>query len=73
MQGKLTVTTEVRMSNDKRPLLPAHLLRQIAVEASVDPRTLSKVLRGEPVRSMPRDRIIRVLRERNLLGYGTLR
>jgi hypothetical protein len=36
-------------------------LRRLAVESSTDPRTVQKVLRGEPVRGMAAHRIAAVL------------
>lgn len=35
--------------------------RRLAVEASCDPRTIDKVLRGEPVRGLARQRALAVL------------
>ncbi len=43
------------------------LLRELAVKASCDPRTVSKVLRGETVRGMPARRALKVLRRAGLL------
>jgi hypothetical protein len=40
--------------------------RRLALEASVDPRTIAKVLAGEPVRGLAGDRARSVLKE---LGY----
>lgn len=37
-------------------------LRRLACRAEVDPRTLAKVIRGEPVRGMAGRRALRVLR-----------
>ena len=50
--------------------LPAHLVRQIAVEAERDPRTVVKVLAGEPVRSSA---AIPVLQALDKLKLGHLR
>jgi hypothetical protein len=44
------------------------LLRRYAAEADVDPRTIEKVLAGEPVRPMPRRRAERVLRKHGHLA-----
>jgi hypothetical protein len=38
-------------------------IRELAVKASCDPRTIEKVIRGEPVRGMARHRARRVLLE----------
>ncbi len=46
--------------------LGAHLMRQVAVEAPADPRTIRRVLRGEPVSPMAHDRVLRALRARGL-------
>jgi hypothetical protein len=35
--------------------------RELAVKASVDPRTIEKALRGEPIRGMARERAVAVL------------
>ncbi|MBI2393689.1 MAG: hypothetical protein HYV09_29215 [Deltaproteobacteria bacterium] len=37
-------------------------LRRLAVEASVDPRTISKIIDGRPVRGMARRRALDALR-----------
>jgi len=42
-------------------------LRQLSVKASADPRTVLRVLRGEPVRGLPYYRIRDVLIEEGLL------
>jgi len=42
-------------------------LRELAVRASCDPRTVSKVLRGEKVRGMPAHRALKVLKRAGLL------
>jgi hypothetical protein len=39
---------------------------EVAVKAAADPRTVRKVVAGEPVRGGVRDRIVRVLRDLNL-------
>jgi hypothetical protein len=45
-----------RLALEQRPL-PLHRLRQVAVEASTDPRTVERVLRGKPTRGLQRERI----------------
>jgi hypothetical protein len=52
-------------SNPERQL-SAPELRELAVAAEVDPRTIQRVLAGERVVALPRMRIMRVLRERGL-------
>ena len=47
--------------------LEAHFLRRLAVEASVDPRSIQRVLEGKPVRGMSGQRIIEVLKKHGLL------
>ncbi|MBI5068141.1 MAG: hypothetical protein HZB56_07860 [Deltaproteobacteria bacterium] len=49
------------------PPLDAATLRRLSVEAEVDPRTILRVLKGLPVRGLPRYRARRVL-----LGAGFL-
>ena len=41
-------------------------LRALAVEASADPRTVARVLRGEPVLALPQARILAALQRANL-------
>jgi hypothetical protein len=50
----------------RRTPLPSHLVRKISVEAPADPRSVRKVLLGEPVAIMTRERIVRALREHGL-------
>lgn len=50
----------------RRTPLAAHLVRAVAVAAPADPRSVRKVLLGEPVAVMTRERIVRALRERGL-------
>lgn len=45
----------------------AHQVRQIAVKAEADPGTVKRVLLGLPTRQMPRERILRAMRELGLL------
>ena len=44
----------------------AHLLRKLSVESFSDPRSVVKVLRGEPVRSVVRARIVKILEHHGL-------
>jgi hypothetical protein len=46
--------------------LAAHLMRAVSVEAPADPRTVRKVLLGEAVSPLARDRILRALEARGL-------
>lgn len=48
------------------PSLAAPELRAIAVAASVDPRTVRKVLDGRPVLALPRGRVLAELEKRGL-------
>ena len=50
----------------RKAKLPAHLLRAVSAEALADPRSVQKLLRGDPVSPMTRERIERALRERGL-------
>jgi hypothetical protein len=50
-----------------RSRLPASAIRELAVAASADPRSVQRVLRGESVRGMADDRIRRVLAERAIV------
>lgn len=49
------------------PVLDYATMRELAVKASVDPRTIGKVARGEKVRGMGGQRAARVLRAAGLL------
>lgn len=49
--------------------LPAFMIRKAAVLAPADPRTITKLLRGEPVSPLARERIMRALQE---LGVDNL-
>jgi hypothetical protein len=49
-----------------KPPLPSPELRAIAVAASVDPRTVAKVLRGGRVLALPRGRVVAELKRRGL-------
>ncbi len=51
----------------RRTPLAAHLIRAVAVEASADPRTIRRVLLGEVVSALARDRVLRALEARGLL------
>lgn len=48
------------------PPLAAPELRAIAVAASVDPRTVRKVLEGKPVLALPRGRVLAELEKRGM-------
>jgi len=47
--------------------LVAHDIRQIAVESFTDPRTVEKVIRGEPVKELSERRIRAAM---NRMGLG---
>lgn len=53
-----------------RPGVDAATLRELAVAASCDPRTIARVLAGADVKGVVRARIERVLRERGLRPPG---
>ena len=53
-------------ATNRKPLLSAHLLRKVAVEAPADPRSICKLLRGEPLALMTAERIQRALEARGL-------
>jgi len=63
--GRSIVPAMSRTQNRKTPLA-AYLIRKVAVESPADPRSVVKVLRGEPVSPMTRDRILRALEARGL-------
>lgn len=46
--------------------ITAAILRALAVEASADPRSVHRVLKGERVRGMAHDRIIAALERRGI-------
>ena len=52
-------------ASEQKPL-PSHRLREIAVAAEVDPRSVAKFLRGQFTQEMVRSRIERALRARGL-------
>ncbi len=56
------VTGDIMSTLSKRRL-PLHQEREVAVAASVDPRTVRRVMAGEPVRIMARERVERALRK----------
>jgi hypothetical protein len=57
------------MSNTKK--IDRGTVLELAVRASVDPRTIEKAARGEPVRGLSGLRAARVLREAGILaGHG---
>ena len=45
--------------------LPAHVVREIAVAAQTDPRTVANVVAGRPTRAATRERIVAALAERD--------
>jgi hypothetical protein len=47
--------------------LAAHLMRVVSVEATADPRSVRKVLLGEAVAPLTRQRVLRALEARGLL------
>jgi len=53
------------MENTKSKL-PAHLLREIAVAADSDPRTVARYVAGEKIKGLSAKRIERALRARGL-------
>lgn len=55
----------MRTTNRKTPLA-AHLLRAVSVAAGADPRTIRKVLLGQPVSPLARERVVRALEARGL-------
>ena len=55
----------MRKSN-QAPALPAHKVRKIACAAEADPRTVYKVINGEPTRHQPRERVERALKAAGL-------
>ena len=46
--------------------LPTHRVNKVSADAPADPRTVRKLLRGEYVSPMVRERIVRALRENGL-------
>lgn len=57
----------LKASSNTKPLLPTHLLRIVAVEASCDPRTIAKFLRGQVISPLVRERVLRALKAHGLL------
>lgn len=51
---------------NRRTPLAAHLVRKVCVEAPADPRSVRKLLLGEPLSPMTADRIRRALIEQGL-------
>lgn len=51
----------MRAPTKREPLLTEAQVRKVAVEASADPRTVRRVLRGDATRSMACDRVRVVL------------
>lgn len=56
------------MTSEKR--IDRGTVLELAVKASVDPRTIEKAARGEPVRGLSGSRAQRVLREAGILPGG---
>lgn len=52
-----------------KSVLAPHVVREISVAASVDPKTVVRVLAGHNTRPMPRARIVKAL---NAAGLGHL-
>jgi len=50
----------------KKPIIPAAILRELSVRASVDPRTLRRYVAGDAVSMLPCMRIEQALREQGL-------
>jgi hypothetical protein len=57
----------MRTTVKRKTPLAAHLLRAVAVEAPADPRTIRRVLLGEPVSPLAKERVLRALDARGLL------
>ena len=55
-----------RAMDTRSPHVGAAAVRRLAAEADVDPRTIRRRLRGEPVRGMAAERADRVLRARGI-------
>jgi hypothetical protein len=54
------------MSQLQNVVLGAHILRAVAVDAEVDPRTVQRLLRGDRVLPLTAQRIRRALANRGL-------
>jgi hypothetical protein len=52
------------MQTTARRHLPAHIAREIAVAAQADPRSVQRVVAGQPTKGAIRDRILRALHDR---------
>lgn len=61
---------KVKAQSSPGPRLSWSELRAVAVRASADPRTVQRVLRGEPVRHLPRSRIEVALAEMGFTDLG---
>lgn len=46
--------------------LPPHQLRELAVAAMVDPKTVARVIAGQATRPITRQRVVRALLDRGL-------
>ena len=64
------MSAESQHREDTRPDLDQAQLRELAVAAGVDPRTILNVYRGKAVRGMAGRRAREVLIERGLLTDG---
>jgi hypothetical protein len=51
------------------PEIPAHESRRVAVHAACDPRSVEKVVRGEPTQPLTRARIVAALEALGLTNY----
>jgi hypothetical protein len=54
-----------------RPKLPSHRIRAVAVAAEADPRTVRRLIAGERVLPMQRERIERALHQLGLANLIT--
>ena len=61
------------MRHTRKTPLPAHLVRALSVEAPADPRTIRKVLLGQPVSALAHERVMRALRARGLAHLAPAR
>lgn len=54
----------LQTSNESQPSrLPEHIVRLISVVSQTDPRTVRRVVAGQPTRAMCRERVLRALRD----------
>jgi hypothetical protein len=61
---EMITTTPPQTLAPPRRRLPAHVLRAVAVAAQTDPRTVARVVAGQPTQPSTRDRILRALHDR---------